>query len=207
MTKDADTQVKMIIGLGNPGPEYENTRHNVGATTVRLLASRLGAPLRKHASRTWTSEARVGTLPGGAPGPRVILAIAQTYMNVCGGPLARLAQFHKIGPENVLVIHDDLDLPAHQLRLKRGGGEGGHNGLTSLSQHLKTRDYVRLRIGIGRPPGRQSASDYVLAPIPVSLRGEWDVTFELAADAAEDAALRGLIAAQRDLHSATGLRD
>lgn len=196
-----DTQeIRMIVGLGNPGGEYANTRHNVGAATVELLADRFGAPLKRHQSRTRTAQARIGILPGGAPGPKVQFAVAQTYMNVSGGPLARLADFLDIHPEQILVIHDDLDLPAHQLRLKRGGGEGGHNGLKSLTSHLGAREFSRLRIGVGRPPGRQDPASYVLAPIPVAERSEWDVTYQLAADAAEDAVLRGLLLAQQDLH-------
>ncbi len=195
-------QIRLIIGLGNPGAEYENTRHNVGAATVRLLAGQLGVQLRKHASRTLVAETRMGYMPGGAPGPGVVLAVAQSFMNVSGGPLARLADFHGIQPEEMLVIHDDLDLPAHQLRLKRGGGEGGHNGLKSLSQHLKSRDYCRLRIGIGRPPGRQDPASYVLAPIPVSGRAEWEVTYTQAAEVAQQTVLNGFQKTQQDLHAA-----
>lgn len=194
--------VKMIIGLGNPGTQYRDTRHNVGAQTVENLAERWQVQLRTHQSRTLTADARVGVLPGGAPGPKVQLALAQTFMNVSGGPLARLAEFLNIPASGILVIHDDLDLPAHSLRLKRGGGEGGHNGLKSLTQHLGTKDYLRLRLGIGRPPGRQSPADYVLAKIGSADQTDWAVTYELAADAVEDVLLRGFGAAQQDLHSA-----
>ncbi len=187
--------IRMVIGLGNPGARYRSTRHNVGSNTVLVLADRFGAPLRKH--RSGNDSAAV-FIPGPG-GTKVELAIAREYMNISGAPLAKLALFHKITPEEILVIHDDLDLPEHTLRLKKGGGEGGHNGLKSLSQHLGTRDYSRLRIGIGRPPGRMSPADYVLAPLRD--RSEWDVTYQLAADTVEDVVCRGFTAAQQDLHA------
>ena len=187
--------IRLVIGLGNPGPRFQNTPHNVGAATVQLLASRHNETLRQHRSGTDTTSV---FLPGPG-GTKVELAVARDFMNVSGRPLARLAQFHKISPEQILVIHDDLDLPAHTLRLKQGGGEGGHNGLKSLTQYLGTRDYARLRIGIGRPPGRMTPADYVLAPIRD--REPWDVTYQLAADAVEDVVTRGFTAAQADLHT------
>ncbi|MSS85099.1 aminoacyl-tRNA hydrolase [Actinomycetaceae bacterium WB03_NA08] len=193
--------LKLVIGLGNPGTQYVDTRHNVGAATIAVLVKRLGATMRSHTSRCHVAEARIGILPGGAPGPKITLAVADSYMNVSGGPLSRLAQYLRISPDEILVIHDDLDLPAHQLRLKQGGGEGGHNGLRSLSQHLGDRNYGRLRIGIGRPPGRQNPADFVLEKISSAAREEWNVTYELAADTVEDVAVRGFAAAQQDLHS------
>jgi peptidyl-tRNA hydrolase len=193
--------MKLVVGLGNPGSQYKDTRHNVGAATVRLLAERHGGTFRKHPSRCHVAEVRLGTLPGGAPGPKATLAVADQFMNVSGGPLVRLAEYLGVPAEETLVLHDDLDLPAHDLRLKKGGGEGGHNGLRSLTEHFHTKDYARLRIGIGRPPGRASAADFVLQKISSSERTEWDVTYALAADAVEDVFLRGFIAAQQDLHS------
>lgn len=192
--------MQLIVGLGNPGAKYENTRHSVGARSVRVLAGRLGWNFRKHASRCLVAEGRVGTQAGGAPGPKLLLALSTTYMNVSGGPVARLAQSLSIPPEAILVAHDDLDLPAHVLRLKRGGGSGGHNGLKSLTEHFHSPDYSRLRLGIGRPPGSMPPADFVLAPITGKERTEWDVTYELAADALEDCATRGFTAAQQDLH-------
>ena len=128
----------LVVGLGNPGAQYASTRHNVGYLTLDVLASRDGATLTSHRSRTHTADVRLGIGPGGVPGPRVILARSDSYMNTSGGPISALATFHKIEPSRILVIHDDMDLPAHTLRLKIGGGEGGHNGLKSLSQHLVT---------------------------------------------------------------------
>ena len=153
----------MVVGLGNPGAQYANTRHNVGHMLVDLLASNAGVQLSAHRSGTHCADIRLGMFPGGIPGPRVILAISDSYMNTSGGPIGRLAKFMNVAPSRLLVVHDDLDLPEGTLRLKTGGGEGGHNGLKSISQVLGTRDYNRLRIGIGRPPGRMNPADYVLA--------------------------------------------
>lgn len=191
----------LVVGLGNPGAEYARTRHNVGHMAVEALCGRAGARLASHRSRTHVADVRLGALPGGAPGPRVVLAESDSYMNTSGGPVSALASFLGIGADRLLVVHDDLDLPAHDLRLKKGGGEGGHRGLLSISQSLGTRDYHRLRVGIGRPPGRQDPADFVLAPIPARERPEWDVTVELAADAVEDVVLRGFAEAQQTLHS------
>ncbi len=191
----------LVVGLGNPGAQYALTRHNAGRLTLEVLCARVGARPISHRTRTHVAEVRLGTLPGGAPGPRVVLATADSYMNTSGGPLSALSRFLGVGADHLLVVHDDLDLPAHDLRLKKGGGEGGHRGLLSLSQSLGTRDYHRLRIGIGRPPGRQDPADFVLAPLPPRERPDWDVTFEQAADAVEDVVLRGFAEAQQALHS------
>ncbi len=191
----------LVVGLGNPGAEYAHTRHNVGHLVLDVLLGRTSAQLKHHRTCTRTAEVRLGMLPGGVPGPKAILATCESYMNVSGGPVGRLMNFLKIAPENLLVIHDDLDLPAHELRLKRGGGEGGHNGLKSISQVLETKDYHRLRIGIGRPPGRQDPADYVLARISAKERPEWDVTFEDAADVVESVLLRGFVETQQALHA------
>lgn len=191
----------LVVGLGNPGVQYASTRHNVGYLTLDVLASRGGATLTSHRSRTHTADVRLGIGPGGVPGPRVILARSDSYMNTSGGPISALASFLKIPPARILVIHDDMDLPAHTLRMKIGGGEGGHNGLKSLTQHLHTRDYARLRIGVGRPPGRMDPADYVLAPVPAKERPDWDVTFEQAADVVEDIVTKGFAPTQMVLHT------
>src|SRR5688572_32981285 len=124
----------LIVGLGNPGPRYAGHRHNIGAMVVAELAHRTGASAKQHKARAWVSEARIGTLPGGLPGPRAVLAQPMTYMNVSGGPVSALAAFYKVPLEQIVVIHDELDLDFGVVRLKRGGGEGGHNGLRSVSQ-------------------------------------------------------------------------
>ena len=174
----------MIVGLGNPGAQYANTRHNVGHMLVDLLASNAGVQLSAHRSGTHCADIRLGMLPGGVPGPRVILAISDSYMNTSGGPIGRLAKFMNVTPSRLLVVHDDLDLPEGTLRLKTGGGEGGHNGLKSISQVLGTRDYNRLRIGIGRPPGRMNPADYVLARMNQYQLTELAVTIAQAGDVA-----------------------
>lgn len=191
----------LVVGLGNPGAEYASTRHNAGHLTVDVLARRAGAAWNGHRTGTRIAEARLGILPGGAPGPKIVLAKSDSYMNTSGGPIGRLMRFLSLPVERLLVIHDDLDLPPHQLRLKRGGGEGGHNGLKSISQVLGTKDYHRLRIGIGRPPGRMEVSDFVLAQIPAKDRPDWDVTVEEAADVVESIVTGGFAETQQDLHS------
>ena len=191
----------LVVGLGNPGAQYASTRHNVGHLTIDVLAARAGAVLKTHRSRTRVADVRLGVGPGGVPGPRAVLARSETYMNTTGSPIRRLADFLGIGAQRILVVHDDLDLPPHELRLKAGGGEGGHNGLKSLTQALGTRDYHRLRIGIGRPPGRMDPADYVLAPIPAKERPNWDVTLEEAADAVEGVVAEGFAPAQQALHT------
>ena len=192
----------LVAGLGNPGPRYAGNRHNVGRMVVDVLSRRASTALTSHKARAHVADVRLGMLPGGAPGPRAVLAIPGSYMNISGGPVAALLRFYDIPAERLLVIHDELDLPPTTLRLKRGGGEGGHNGLKSISAALGTRDYVRLRVGIGRPPGRMEAADYVLRDFPRAERPELLVTLEDAADAVEDVVSRGLDKAQLELHTA-----
>ena len=192
----------LVIGLGNAEARYARNRHNVGHMVVDVVAGRAGSRWSRHKARAQVVQARLGVMPGGAPGPRVILAKPASLMNVSGGPVKALAQFYGIDPATgLLVIHDELDLPAHELRLKRGGGEGGHNGLRSISQALGTRDYARLRVGIGRPPGRQDPADYVLSDFPARQRQELAVTLEQAADAVEAVVTRGFEVAQQEVHS------
>lgn len=192
----------LVVGLGNPGPEYAGNRHNVGQMVLDELAARAGATFRAHRSRAAVAEARLGVLPGGAPGPRVVLAKPATYMNVSGGPVAGLAQFYRVPPIDVVVVHDELDLPFGALRLKRGGGEGGHNGLRDVSKALGTRDYVRVRCGIGRPPGRMDAADFVLRDFSAAERKELPFLLADAADAVELLVAEGLERAQLKVHTA-----
>ncbi|WP_314718532.1 aminoacyl-tRNA hydrolase [uncultured Actinomyces sp.] len=191
----------LVVGLGNPEPRYARNRHNIGRMVIDLLVGRTGATLSRHRTRARVAEVRLGLLPGGAPGPRAVLAEPTAFMNVSGGPVRALTQFYGLGAERLLVIHDDLDLPEHTLRLKRGGGEGGHNGLRSVSQALGTRDYARLRVGIGRPPGRQDVADFVLTDLPPRSRAQWGVTLEQAADAVQTVVLKGFERAQAVLHA------
>lgn len=191
----------LIVGLGNPGPRYAGNRHNIGAMVVADLAERAGVRPRQHKARAYVSEARLGTLPGGAPGPRVILAQPMTYMNLSGGPVAGLVQFYKIPVERIVVLHDDLDIDFGAIKLKRGGGEGGHNGLRSTSAALGTKDYLRVRLGVGRPPGRPDAAGYVLRDFPARDREEVELLIGDGVEAVDDLVTLGLEAAQQRFHS------
>ncbi|MDO4888727.1 MAG: aminoacyl-tRNA hydrolase [Actinomycetaceae bacterium] len=187
-----------VVGLGNPGAKYASTRHNVGQMVIDLLASRAGgklSPLKN--TRTLAMAAHLGP----PPSARVVLGISTGYMNESGGPVKALLGYFKIAAEDLLVVHDELDLPFGTLRLKRGGGEGGHNGLKSISQALGTKDYMRLRVGVGRPTGGREASDYVLSGFAGAERSELPIVLEEAGDAAEEVVALGLQAAQLRLHS------
>ncbi len=189
----------LIVGLGNPGPEYASHRHNVGFMIADLLADRMGVRFSRH-GRT-RAQVCEGWL-GGPGGTKVVLAKPQSFMNLAGGPVSGVAGFYSIGVERIVVAHDELDLPYATLRLKRGGGEGGHNGLRSISRSMSSKEYARVRFGIGRPPGRQDPADYVLRGFSSVERKELDVLLERAADAAEAVVLRGLEWAQNAFHAA-----
>jgi PTH1 family peptidyl-tRNA hydrolase len=191
----------LVVGLGNPGPTYAGNRHNIGAMVLAELAQQAGATPRQHKTRAWVSEIRLGTMAGGAPGPRVVLAQPMTYMNTSGGPVAGVARFFSVPLEQVVVLHDELDIDFGAVRLKRGGGEGGHNGLRSISQSLGTRDYLRVRLGIGRPPGRQDPADFVLSDWPARDRVDVELLIGDGADAVHDLVHLGLEAAQQRFHS------
>ena len=191
----------LIVGLGNPGPRYAGNRHNVGAMVAEELAKRTGAPLKSHKARAVVSQTRLGSLPGGAPGPRAVIAVPSCYMNESGGPVASLAKFFSVTPDRMVVIHDELDIPAGDVRLKLGGGEGGHNGLRSVSASLGTRDYYRVRVGIGRPPGRMDPAEFVLRDFSSAERKELPFLVSDAADAVEALVTDGLFAAQQQWHS------
>ena len=193
----------LVVGLGNPGPNYARNRHNVGQMVLDTIAQRVSGSFTAHKARAAVLDARIGVGPGGAPGPRVVLAKPASYRNVSGGPVAALCAFYGVEAERLLVVHDELDLPGEVVRLKRDGGEGGHNGLRSISSALGTRDYVRLRVGIGRPPGRMDPADYVLRDFSATERRELDVTLVEAADAVEDVVTLGLERAQQRLHTAS----
>lgn len=187
-----------VVGLGNPGPRYEATRHNIGQHVVHLLAHRAGTSLSAHKqSNTQAASLRVGP----PPGERVILGISNGYMNTSGGPVSSLLSYFKVEPENLIVVHDELDLPFGTLKLKRGGGAGGHNGLKDISKSLGTQDFIRLRFGIGRPPGRQNPADYVLSDFSSTERKTLNTLIDEAADAVEDVLALGLDKATLRLHS------
>jgi PTH1 family peptidyl-tRNA hydrolase len=180
---------QLIVGLGNPGPRYAGTRHNAGFLVVDLLADRLHASFKAHKGRVDLVEGRVAGVP-------VVLAKPKAYMNESGGPVASISRFFKIPVERITVVHDELDLPFGTLRLKRGGGDGGHNGLRSTSTALGSREYARVRLGIGRPPGRQDPAEYVLREFAAAERKELGFVLDRAADAVEMLVAQGLAAAQ-----------
>lgn len=197
-----ETDPWLVVGLGNPGERYAGHRHNIGAMVVDELAREAGTTLKKHkAGQAWVAEVRLGSLPGGLPGPRAVLLRPMTYMNLSGGPVSAVATFYGIPPERLVVVHDELDIDPGSVRLKRGGGEGGHNGLRSISQSLGTKDYLRVRLGIGRPPGRQDPADYVLSNFPTRDRAETELLIVDGADAVRDLISTGLEATQQTYHS------
>lgn len=186
----------LVVGLGNPGPEYARTRHNVGQMVLDELASRLGGAFKVHKARAQVLESRLR--PGG---PRVVLAKPMTYMNTSGGPVAGLAKFYDIPAERVIAVHDEIDIPFAALKLKIGGGEGGHNGLRDMSKALSTKDYYRVRVGVGRPPGRMDAASYVLKPFSSTEGKELPFLLDDAADAVEQLVENGLLEAQQKFHA------
>ena len=190
----------LVVGLGNPGSEYAKNRHNVGFIVADLLAGRLGAKFSRHRRAVaQVAEARVGV---GADAPQLVLVKPMTYMNLSGGPVAALRQFYKVPLAQIVAVHDELDIPYGQLRLKLGGGEGGHNGLRSMSGSLDGKDYLRVRFGIGRPPGRQDPADYVLSDFSSAERKELEFLVDRAADATEALIGRGLEWSQNAYHAA-----
>ena len=183
----------LVVGLGNPGPAYVDTRHNVGHLVAELLAERAGARLKSHRrGRADIVETRIG-LPPGIP---VVLARPRSYMNLSGGPVASLLDFFKIDIDRLVAVHDELDLPYGSLRVKLGGGDNGHNGLRSIRTVLGTGEFYRVRFGIGRPPGRMDPAAYVLKPWSAAERKELDVLVDRAADAVEALVVEGLAYAQ-----------
>ncbi|MBQ0904783.1 aminoacyl-tRNA hydrolase [Micromonospora sp. U21] len=186
----------LVVGLGNPGREYAGNRHNVGFMVADLLAGRVGARFGRH--KRAVAEVAEGRL--GFGGPKLVLAKPLTYMNLSGGPVAALAQFYKVPPAQVIALHDELDIGYGQVRVKCGGGEGGHNGLRSMSKSLGTREYIRVRFGVGRPPGRQDPADYVLSDFGAAERKELDFLVDRAADVVESVIVKGVEPTQNLYH-------
>jgi peptidyl-tRNA hydrolase, PTH1 family len=182
----------LVVGLGNPGPAYRGNRHNAGFLVLDVLAGRLGARFKAHKGRADVVEGRLGP----PPAPRVVLAEPRSYMNESGGPVAGLTAFYKVPVEQLVVVHDELDLPYGSLRLKRGGGDNGHNGLRSITRSLGSREYLRVRFGIGRPPGRMDPADYVLRDFTAAERKDLDFHVDRTADAVEALVRDGLESAQ-----------
>jgi PTH1 family peptidyl-tRNA hydrolase len=179
----------LVLGLGNPGPEYANTRHNLGARVVTLLAERFGERLKKSRNRAQVAEVRDAT-------GRVVLARPDGYMNESGGPASLLARYYKVPVERIVVVYDDIDLAEGKLQVRRGGGTAGHNGIKDVVKALGSPDFYRVRLGVGRPPGRQDPADYVLAPIPKRQAQDLGVLVERGADAVMDAIRLPLAEAQ-----------
>ncbi|MGI8760326.1 MAG: aminoacyl-tRNA hydrolase [Jatrophihabitantaceae bacterium] len=179
----------LVVGLGNPGPRFAGTRHNAGFSVLDLLAERIGTRFKAHRGRCDVVEGRLDGLP-------VVLAKPKTYMNESGGPVVSMSRFYKVPVEQITIVHDELDLPFGALRLKRGGGDGGHNGLRSVTSALGSREYARVRFGIGRPPGRQDPAEYVLREFAAAERKELPFLLDRAADAVQLLLAEGLDAAQ-----------
>ncbi|MCV7347250.1 aminoacyl-tRNA hydrolase [Mycolicibacterium rhodesiae] len=185
----------LVVGLGNPGPQYAKTRHNLGFMVADVLAGRIGAQFKVH--KRSGAEVVTGRL---AHRP-VVLAKPRTYMNESGRQVGPLAKFYSVMPADIIVIHDELDIEFGRIRLKLGGGEGGHNGLRSVANALGTKNFQRVRIGVGRPPGRKDPAAYVLEPFTAAERTEVPAICEQAADATELLIEAGLETAQNQVHA------
>ena len=169
----------LVVGLGNPDDEYAGTRHNAGAMVVARLAERAGAKLKRSRNRAQVAEIRDGD-------ERVVLARPTSYVNESGGPVSLLARWYKTPLERIIVVHDEIDLAEGRLQVRRGGGTAGHNGLKDIVKALGSPDFFRVRIGVGRPPGRKDPADYVLEPVSKRQAEDFAVLLERAADAAMD---------------------
>jgi PTH1 family peptidyl-tRNA hydrolase len=186
-------QAWLVVGLGNPGPSYAATRHNIGRVVVELLAERVGASFKAHRrGRADVAATRLGDLPC----TRAILARPRTYMNESGGSVASIRDFYQVDDDHLVVVHDELDLPYGTLRIKLGGGDNGHNGLRSVRAALGTGEFLRVRFGIGRPPGRMDPAAFVLRPFSTSERADLPLQVERTADAVEALVVDGLGYAQ-----------
>jgi peptidyl-tRNA hydrolase, PTH1 family len=186
--------VWLVVGLGNPGPAYSGNRHNAGFMVMDVLAARVGGRFKAHRARCEVVEGRLA-------GVRAVLAKPRGYMNESGGPVKALRDFYKAPLERLIVVHDELDIPYGAVRLKRGGGDNGHNGLRSITRALGDRNYLRVRFGVGRPPGRMDAAAFVLKDFSSAERKELDLNVERAADAVEALLTDGLEAAQNVFHA------
>lgn len=194
ISDDAEAIVFLVVGLGNPGKKYDGTRHNVGFAVIDELARRAGV----HA---FQGKFKGDVATGQLGGERCAILKPLTYMNVSGESVQPAAAFYKIEPTHVIVVHDELDLPLGELKMKKGGGHGGHNGIRSIAQRLGTPDFVRVRAGIGRPEGKRDVSNYVLGQFSDDQRADADLLIQKAADAMELVIREGLLAAQHKYHT------
>ncbi|EYT61874.1 MULTISPECIES: aminoacyl-tRNA hydrolase [Curtobacterium] len=188
--------ILVVVGLGNPGPDYAGNRHNVGQMVLDELASRMGATFKKHKTPNQVAEGRL--VPGGT---RLVLAKPGSFMNTSGGPVSSVLGFYSATPADLVVVHDELDLPFDTVRLKGSGGHGGHNGLRDIIKATGTNEFMRVRVGIGRPPGRQDPADYVLRDFSAAEKKTLPILLADAADAVEAIAEVGLLAAQQRVHA------
>jgi PTH1 family peptidyl-tRNA hydrolase len=188
--------VWLVVGLGNPGLEYANTRHNVGRMVLDELARRASASFKSHKTNATVAEGRTT-----AGGPRFVLAKPNTYMNVSGGPVAQLLRFYSLDPDRLIVLQDELDIPFDTVKLKFGGGHGGHNGVRDIIAAIGSGDFTRVRVGVGRPPGSRQAADHVLRAFNKDERAALPSLITDAADAVELIASDGLSAAQLRFHT------
>ena len=192
--RTGDMQRTLIVGLGNPGKKYARTRHNVGTDAIEVLVARANATLKVGRDRAQTAETRIKDEP-------VVLAVPTTYMNESGEAVGPLARRFKNTATNIIIIHDELDLAPGVVKIKVGGGLAGHNGLKSISQHLRTDDYIRIRIGVGKPQSKEQGADHVLSSIPAAERKILDVAVEVAADAVERILEVGIAAAMQEFNA------
>ena len=192
--RSGDMQRTLIVGLGNPGKKYARTRHNVGTDAIELLAQRLSVSLKVGRDRAQIAETRISE-------HAVVLVVPTTWMNESGEAVGPIARRYKIPAANIIVIHDELDLEPGAVKLKMGGGLAGHNGLKSVSQHMGTNDYMRVRIGVGKPSTKEQGADHVLSSIPPAERKILDVAVEIACDAVERIMKEGLDAAMREYNA------
>ena len=189
----------LIVGLGNPGTKYSRTRHNVGFEAIELLATRLNVTLKAGRDRALFAEVNTTI---NAQTKHLLLAMPTTFMNESGNAVGPLARRYAISdPLKVIVIHDELDLEPGVVKIKSGGGLAGHNGLASITQHLKTQDFLRVRIGVGKPPSKEQGGDHVLSKIPARERELLDISVQVAADAVQLIVAEGLDAAMRNINA------
>ena len=195
-------KIRMIAGLGNPGEEYAQTRHNAGFKAIDELARQANVTYWKNQAGAEVASIKVNDAEAEGGKREVILVKPQSYMNTSGGPISKLCAQYKVSVEELLVIHDELDIPAGDVRIKVGGGHAGHNGLRSIIDKMGSRDFSRVRVGIGNPPGRMPVADFVLKQLRSREAEEFDETTVRAAEAAATALTRGVIFARDHVNGA-----
>ncbi len=191
-----DGERYVVVGLGNPGPKYTETRHNVGVKVLEFLRERIDAKLKTHKSGCLTAEGRLGDKP-------IVLARPTSYMNESGRPVGQLVRWYKAPADRVIIVHDEIDIPFGEVRVKFGGGTAGHNGLKSIASHLHTNDFARVRIGVSRPRGSREAADHVLAEFSAAERKELPEIIERSADAVEAIVVNGVERAMGSINART----